>query len=50
MGKFKLSVFMLVLVVVNSVMVVMEEECILVKEIDFELEVIEVCGFSCSLI
>lgn len=50
MGKFKLSALMLALVAANSAMAATEEERTSVKEIDPELEVIEVRGFSRSLI
>ncbi|MCF2920138.1 TonB-dependent receptor [Pseudoalteromonas sp. APAL1] len=50
MGKFKLSALMLALVAANSAMAATEEERTSAKEIDPELEVIEVRGFSRSLI
>ena len=50
MGKFKLSALMLALVAANSAMAATEEERTTAKEIDPELEVIEVRGFSRSLI
>ena len=50
MGKFKLSALMLALVAANSAIAATEEERTSAKEIDPELEVIEVRGFSRSLI
>ncbi|MCG9708431.1 TonB-dependent receptor [Pseudoalteromonas sp. Isolate3] len=50
MGKFKLSALMLALVAANSAMAATEEERTSAKEVDPELEVIEVRGFSRSLI
>ena len=50
MGKFKLSALMLALVAANSAIAATEQERTSAKEIDPELEVIEVRGFSRSLI
>lgn len=50
MGKFKLSALMLALVAANSAISATEQERTSAKEIDPELEVIEVRGFSRSLI
>ncbi|QMW14771.1 MULTISPECIES: TonB-dependent receptor [Pseudoalteromonas] len=50
MGKFKLSALMLAMVAANSAMAANEAERTSAKELDPELEVIEVRGFSRSLI